>query len=82
MSKRQVIVEKIVCTLRSAFAKGSTIDDKKFVFEVCADSWCSERKAKEYIKVARILFARELSSGKSQIKNEIDNIGQKEDGEA
>lgn len=67
MSKKsEIIVKKILDTIRKCYDAEIVIDDKKFAFEVCAEFFCSERKAKEYIKIARVLFAREISSGRLQ----------------
>tara|TARA_R100000750_G_C2294128_1_gene76123 strand:+ start:372 stop:587 length:216 start_codon:yes stop_codon:yes gene_type:complete len=59
-------IKEVLDTIRIIKSKNMKIDKKKFVFEIAERYGCTERKAKEYLKIAELKLEyaeQELSKG-------------------
>ena len=69
---RQIRVQEILETIRKANEQELKIDKKRFIFEISERYGCTERKAKEYLKVAELKLEyghnaeQELRKGKTE----------------
>ena len=51
---RQLRVKEILETILKIEKEGMKLDPKRFIFEISERYGCTERKAKEYLKVAEL----------------------------
>ena len=69
---RQLRVQEILETIKKANEQELKIDKKRFIFEISERYGCTERKAKEYLKVAELKLEygynaeQELRTGKTE----------------
>tara|TARA_R100000789_G_C2945334_1_gene133366 strand:+ start:365 stop:610 length:246 start_codon:yes stop_codon:yes gene_type:complete len=69
---RQLRVKEILETILKIEKEGMKLDPKRFIFEISERYGCTERKAKEYLKVAELKLEyghnaeQELRTGKTE----------------
>lgn len=62
-------IKEILDTIRIIKSKGLEIDKKRFVFEISERYGCTERKAKEYLRIAELKLEyaeQELPTGTTE----------------
>lgn len=55
---RQSHINKILNTLIGVQKEGKEIDEKEFAFLISEEFNCTERKAREYLKIAQLKLAK------------------------
>ena len=60
MVKRISRINEITTTLEKMASEGLEVDEKKILIEVCLRHSCSEKTAREYLRIAKLKVAQRL----------------------